>query len=89
MQVVQKTEATFVTVSTGAYRILVGRPKGKKPLGRPRLRWEDNIKMDLKYVGWGSINWIYLAQNRDRREALANEIMNLWFIQNVEYFLTS
>jgi len=78
MQVVQKTEAIILTVSTGAYRILVGRHKGKKPLGRPRLIWEDNIKMDLQDVGWESINWIYVAQNRDRRQALVNEIMNLW-----------
>jgi len=78
MQVVQKTEAIILTDSTGANRILVGRHKGKKPLGRPRLRWEDNIKMDLQNVGWESINWIHLAQNRDRQQALANEIMNLW-----------
>jgi len=78
MQVVQKTEAIILTVSTGTYRILMGRQKGKQPLGRPRLRWEDNIKMDLQDVGWESINWIYLAQNRDRRQAFANEIMNFW-----------
>jgi hypothetical protein len=78
MQVVQKTEAIILTDSTGAYMILVRIHKGKKTLGRPRLRWEDNIKMDLQDVGWESINWIYLAQNRDRQQALANEIMNLW-----------
>jgi hypothetical protein len=49
----------------GAYRILVGTPEGKPPLGRPRRRWEDNIKMDLQEVGWG-MNWIELAQDRDR-----------------------
>jgi hypothetical protein len=49
----------------GAYRILVGRPEGRRPLGRPRRRWEDNIKMDLHDVGWG-MNWIELAQDRDR-----------------------
>jgi len=48
-----------------AYRILVGKPEGKKPLGRPRRRWEDNIKMDFQEVGWG-LKWIDLAQDRDR-----------------------
>jgi hypothetical protein len=50
----------------GAYRILVGRPEGRKPLGRPRRRWEDNIKMDLQKVGWGDMDWIDMAQDRDR-----------------------
>jgi hypothetical protein len=50
----------------GAYRILVRRPEGRRPLGRPRRRWEDNIKTDLREVGWGSMNWIELAQDRDR-----------------------
>jgi hypothetical protein len=49
----------------GAYRILVGRLEGRQPLGRPRCRWEDNIKMDLQGVGWG-MNWMELAQDRDR-----------------------
>jgi hypothetical protein len=48
-----------------AYRILVGKPEGKRPLGRPRLRWEDNIIMDLREIGWGSMDWIDLAQDRD------------------------
>jgi hypothetical protein len=52
-----------------------GKPEGKRPLGKPRLRWEDNIKMDLQKVGWG-INWIDLAQDWDRRRALINEVMN-------------
>jgi hypothetical protein len=56
----------------GAYRILVGRPKGRRPLGRPRRRWEDNIKIDLQEVGWG-MDWIELAQDRDRWRALVNE----------------
>ena len=60
MQVVQKTEAIILTVSTGAYRILVGRHKGKKSLGRPRLRWEDNIKIDLQDVGWERTGFIWL-----------------------------
>jgi hypothetical protein len=49
----------------GAYRILVGRPEGRRPLGKPRHRWEDNIKMDLREVGWGGMNWIELVQERD------------------------
>jgi hypothetical protein len=61
----------------GAYRILVGRPEGRRPLGRPRRRWEDNIKIDLREVGWGGMNWIELAQDRDRWQALVNVVMNL------------
>jgi hypothetical protein len=59
----------------GAYRILVGRPEGKRPLGRPRRRWEDNIKIDLQKVWW-DIDWIELAQDRDRWRALVNAVMN-------------
>src|SRR5215470_10217895 len=62
----------------GAYRILVGRPEGRRPLGRPRRRWEDNIKMDLREVGWEGVDWIELAQDRDRWRALVNAVMNLW-----------
>jgi hypothetical protein len=61
----------------GAYRILVGRPEGRRPLGRPRRRWEDNIKTDLQEVG-GSMNWIELAQDRDRCRARVNAVMNFW-----------
>ena len=50
----------------GVYRVLMGKPDGKRPLGKPRLRWEDNIKMDLQDVGCGGMNWIDLAQDRDR-----------------------
>jgi hypothetical protein len=60
----------------GAYRILVGRPEGRRPFGRPRRRWEDNIKMDLQEVGWG-MDWIELAQDRDRWRAVVNAVMNL------------
>jgi len=60
----------------GAYRELVLRPEGKRPLGRPRCRWEDNIKMDIQEVGCGSIDWIKLAQDRDRWKALVNAAMN-------------
>jgi hypothetical protein len=48
----------------GAYRVLVGRPEGKRPLGRPRRRWEDNIKINLQEVGWGGMDWIDLAENK-------------------------
>jgi hypothetical protein len=61
----------------GAYRILVGRPEGRRPLGRPWRRWEDNIKMDIREVGWRGMNWIELAQDRDRWRALVNAVMNL------------
>jgi hypothetical protein len=63
----------------GAYNILVGRPEGRRPLGRPRRRWEENIKMDLKEIGFGDVDWINLAQDRDRWRALVNTVMNLRF----------
>jgi len=62
----------------GVYRVLVGKPEGKRPLGRPRRRWEDNIKMDLQEVGCGRMDWIELAQDRDRWRALVSTVMNLW-----------
>jgi hypothetical protein len=58
-----------------AYRLLVGKPEGRRPLGRPRRRWLDNIRMDL---GWGDVDWIGLAQNKDRCSPLVNSILNLW-----------
>jgi hypothetical protein len=61
----------------GAYNILVGRSEGRRPLGRPRHRWEDNIKMDLGEIGFGDVDWIHLAQDRDRWRALVNMVMNL------------
>jgi hypothetical protein len=61
----------------GTYRVLVGKPEGKRPLGRPRHRWEDNIRMDLQEVGCGGIDWIELAQDRDRWRAIVNAVMNL------------
>jgi hypothetical protein len=60
-----------------AYRILVGRPEGKRPLGRPRSRWVDDIKMDLREIGWDGMNWIELARDRDQWRALVNTVMNL------------
>jgi hypothetical protein len=61
----------------GVYSILVGKPEGKRPLGRLMRRWEDNIKMDLQEVGFGAMDWIELAQDRDSWRALVNAIMNL------------
>jgi len=60
----------------GVYRVLVGKPEGKRPLGRPRRRWEDNIKMNLQEVGCGSMDWIEMAQDRDRWRAFVNAVMN-------------
>jgi hypothetical protein len=60
----------------GVYRVLVGKPEGKRPLGRPRRRWEDNIRMDLQEVGCGGMEWIGLAQDRDRWRAIVNAVMN-------------
>jgi hypothetical protein len=60
-----------------AYRLLVGKPEGKRPLGRPTRRWVDNIRMDLVEVGWGDVDWIGLAQDRDMWRALVNSVLNL------------
>jgi hypothetical protein len=60
-----------------AYRLLVGKPEGKRLLGRKRRRWVDNIGIDLVVVGWGDVDWIGLAQDRDRWRALANWVLNL------------
>jgi len=74
---------------SGMYRVLVGKPEGKRPLGRLRHRWEDNIKMDLQEVGCGGMDWIKLAQDRDRWQARVNAIMKLRVVKNVGNFLTS
>jgi hypothetical protein len=60
-----------------AYRILVGKPEGKRPLGRPRHRWLDNIRMDVREIVWGGMDWIDVVQDRDQWRALANTVMNL------------
>jgi hypothetical protein len=72
----------------GVYTVLVGRPKGKRPLGRPRHRWEDNIKMDLRETGIDGVNWIQLAQDRVQWQACVNTVMNFGF-HKARYFLTS
>jgi hypothetical protein len=61
-----------------AYRILVGKPEGKRRLGMPRRRWVDNIKMDLREIGWDGVDWIHMAQDRGQWKALVNTVINLW-----------
>jgi hypothetical protein len=60
-----------------ANRILVGKPEGRRPLRRPRRRWVDNVKMDLREIGWDGVDWVDLAQDRDQWRALVNTVMNL------------
>jgi hypothetical protein len=60
-----------------AYRLLVGKPEGKRPLGKPRRRWVDNIMVDLGEVGWGAVDWIGLARDRKRWRAVVNSVLNL------------
>jgi hypothetical protein len=69
---------TRMVEKSNAYMLLVGKPEGKRPLGRPRHRWMDNIRMDLLEIGWGGVDWIGLAQDRDKWIALVNAVMNLW-----------
>jgi len=64
--------------SRGVCRVLMGKPEGKRPLGRPRRRWEDNIEMDLQELGCCGMEWIDLAQDRDRWRARVNSVMNIW-----------
>jgi len=73
----------------GAYRILVRKPEGRRPLGRPRHRCEDNIKMDLQELGMNGMNWIALAQDTDRWRPLMNAVTNFQVPQNAGKFLTS
>jgi hypothetical protein len=61
----------------GVYRVLVGKPEGKRSLGRPRRRWEDNIKADLQELEYGSVDWIEVTQDRNRWRSFLNEVMNL------------
>ena len=61
----------------GVYRVLVGKPEGRRPMGRSRCRWVDNIRMDLQEMGWGYMDWIGLAQDRDRWRTLVGAVMNL------------
>jgi hypothetical protein len=59
------------------YRVLIGKPESKRPLGRPKRRWEDGIRMDLMKIGWRSVDWMQLAQDRDMWQAVVNTVMNL------------
>ena len=72
----------------GVYRVLMGKPEGKRRLGRSRRRWEDNIKMDLQEVGYGDVDWIELAQDRDKWRELVNAVMNLRVPQIAGNFFT-
>jgi len=73
----------------GVYRILLGKPEGRRPMGRPRRRWVDNIRMDLQEVECGYMDWIGLAQDRDRWRTLVSAVMNLRVPLNAGNFLTS
>jgi hypothetical protein len=64
------------------YRLLVVKPEERRPLGRPRRRWVENIRMDLGQVGWGDVDWIGRAQGRNRWRALVNSVLNLWVVCN-------
>jgi hypothetical protein len=65
---------------TNVYMDLVGKSKGKRPLERPRRRWENGIKMDLREIGWRGVEWVHLAQDRDRWQAVVNAVMNFWVL---------
>jgi hypothetical protein len=68
--------------TSNAYRLLVRKPEGKRPIGRPRRRWAYNIKMDVLQIGWGGVDWIGLPQDRDKWRALVNAVMKLQVLQN-------
>ena len=72
----------------GSYRILVGKPKGKRPIGRFRRRWEDTIKMNLKSISWEIVDWIGLAQDRNKWRYLVNAVMNLRVAKDAVNLLT-
>jgi hypothetical protein len=67
----------------------VGRPEGKRPLGRPRHRWEDNIKMDLREIEWGGMGWIHMVRDKGQLRALVNMVMNLSVVSNIGKCLSS
>jgi hypothetical protein len=67
----------------------MGKPEGKRPLRRPRCRWVDNIKIDLRRIGWGGMDWVDLAQDGDQWRALVNTVMDVWVPQNSGKFLSS
>jgi hypothetical protein len=71
------TDLSVIRPKRNAYRILIGKPEGKRPLGRPRRRWVDNIKIDLRKIGWCGMDWIDLARGRDQWRAIVNTAMNL------------
>jgi hypothetical protein len=62
------------------YKVLMGKPEGRRPLGRPRRGWEDGVRMDLRETGLGGVDWIRLAQDRDRWRAVVSAVMNLWVL---------
>jgi hypothetical protein len=62
------------------YNVLMGKPEGKRPPGRPRRRWDDGIRMDLRETGWGSVDWTQLAQYRDRWRSVLSAVMSLWIL---------
>jgi hypothetical protein len=62
------------------YKVLAGKPEGRRPLGRPRRRWEGGVRMDLREIGLGGVDWIRLAQDRDRWRAVVSSVMNLWVL---------
>jgi len=71
------------------YMVLMGKPEGKRPLGRPRCRWEDNTKVGHQELGCGGMDWMELAQDRDSWQAVVNAVVNLWVPKNAGNFLTS
>jgi hypothetical protein len=77
------------TYGGGVYRVLVGKPEGRRPLGKPRRRWEDNIRMDLWEVGCACVDWMDIVHDRDRWFALVCVVMNLWVPENASNFLIS